>query len=196
MQRAGSPVVGAEPLLPDYEGADLAGAPPSPLPRKREGARLGCTARITREAVPGDICTAEQQAAVAFGLFTFHASAGRMAFFAPTRAAAGWWTRPRVASADGTAGGCPPPPPPRTKWTRRVPHPVLIGHAASLSQVALTEGGRGCGTSSPPARRSHWSHSRCRPPRYRRRSRRARVRAVPPPLPPVQSGHVSSIPPY
>ena len=25
------------------------------------------------------------------------------------------------------------PPPPRTKWTRRVPHPVLIGHAASLS---------------------------------------------------------------
>ena len=31
---------------------------------------------------------------------------------------------------------CPPPPPPpspRTKWTRRVPHPVLIGHAASLT---------------------------------------------------------------
>ena len=27
------------------------------------------------------------------------------------------------------------PPPLRTKWTRRVPHPVLIGHAASLSQV-------------------------------------------------------------
>jgi hypothetical protein len=24
-------------------------------------------------------------------------------------------------------------PPPRTKWTRRVPHPVLIGHAESLS---------------------------------------------------------------
>ena len=27
----------------------------------------------------------------------------------------------------------PPPPAPRTKWTRRVPHPVLIGHAASLT---------------------------------------------------------------
>ena len=26
-----------------------------------------------------------------------------------------------------------PPPHPRTKWTRRVPHPVLIGHAASLT---------------------------------------------------------------
>ena len=24
-----------------------------------------------------------------------------------------------------------PPPPPRTKWTRRVPHPVLIGHVPS-----------------------------------------------------------------
>ena len=32
------------------------------------------------------------------------------------------------------SGGSPPPPPPRTKWTRRVPHPVLIGHAASLTQ--------------------------------------------------------------
>ena len=27
----------------------------------------------------------------------------------------------------------PPPPPPRTKWTRCVPHPVLTGHAASLT---------------------------------------------------------------
>jgi len=26
-----------------------------------------------------------------------------------------------------------PRPPSRTKWTRRVPHPVLIGHAASLT---------------------------------------------------------------
>jgi hypothetical protein len=25
------------------------------------------------------------------------------------------------------------PPPPHTKWTHRVPHPVLIGHAASLT---------------------------------------------------------------
>jgi len=29
-----------------------------------------------------------------------------------------------------------PPPPPRNEWTRRVPHPVLVGHAASLSQAA------------------------------------------------------------
>ena len=26
-----------------------------------------------------------------------------------------------------------PPPSPRTKWTRRVPHPVLIGHVSSLT---------------------------------------------------------------
>jgi hypothetical protein len=32
----------------------------------------------------------------------------------------------------------PPPLTPRTKWTRRVPHPVLIGHAASLSQERNT----------------------------------------------------------
>jgi hypothetical protein len=37
----------------------------------------------------------------------------------------------------------PPPPAPRTKWTRRVPHPVLIGHAASLGRYvkAMAEGG-------------------------------------------------------
>jgi hypothetical protein len=34
----------------------------------------------------------------------------------------------------------PPPLPPGTKWTRCVPHPVLIGHAASLSQVLLVSG--------------------------------------------------------
>jgi len=37
----------------------------------------------------------------------------------------------------GALGAAFPPhlPPSRTKWTRRVPHPVLIGHAASLSQA-------------------------------------------------------------
>jgi len=28
-------------------------------------------------------------------------------------------------------------PPPRTKWTRRVPHPVIIGHVASLTPFAV-----------------------------------------------------------
>jgi len=43
-------------------------------------------------------------------------------------------------SPDGRAARSPPReaagggvPPPRTKWTRRVPHHVLIGHAASLT---------------------------------------------------------------
>ena len=36
-----------------------------------------------------------------------------------------------------------PPLPPRTKWTRRVPHPVLIGHAASLSQAPRARASRG-----------------------------------------------------
>ena len=34
-----------------------------------------------------------------------------------------------------------PRPPPRTKWTRRVLHLVLIGHAASLSQVPAAVAG-------------------------------------------------------
>ena len=36
-------------------------------------------------------------------------------------------------------GACCPRlvPPPRTKWTRRVPHPVLIGHAASLDYSSV-----------------------------------------------------------
>jgi hypothetical protein len=41
---------------------------------------------------------------------------------------------PRTRAAGrGRARGGPPPPPPRTNRTRRVPYPVLIGHAASLT---------------------------------------------------------------
>ena len=29
------------------------------------------------------------------------------------------------------------PPPPRTKWTRHVPHPVLIGHATVLTKTSV-----------------------------------------------------------
>jgi hypothetical protein len=60
-----------------------------------------------------------------------------------------------AAAAEGAAGGAgracvleylaaatvPPPPPPRTKWTRRVPHPVLIGHAGRCgTKVAHVHG--------------------------------------------------------
>jgi len=40
----------------------------------------------------------------------------------------------RGAGGPPRGRGAPPPPPhPRTKWTRRVSHPVLIEHAASLA---------------------------------------------------------------
>ena len=39
----------------------------------------------------------------------------------------------RTATAIARKCGILHPPPSRTKWTRRVPHPVLIGHAASLT---------------------------------------------------------------
>ena len=63
---------------------------------------------------------------------------------------------PPPRSADLLFFGCrrdpPPPPPPRTKWTRRVPHPVLIGHAASLSQVQTRERGLPLQVLRPPRR--------------------------------------------
>ena len=56
----------------------------------------------------------------------------------------------RAARGEHPGGRSPPPPPrPRTKWTRRVPHPVLIGHAASLmhpgGRAALAARGRPLG---------------------------------------------------
>ena len=48
-------------------------------------------------------------------------------------AEAGFFYCPDARVEDRAVPPPPPPPPPsRTKWTRRVPHPVLIGHAASL----------------------------------------------------------------
>ena len=41
--------------------------------------------------------------------------------------------RPRGSSYSGSIPRAPPPPPLRTNRTRRVPHPVLIGHAASFT---------------------------------------------------------------
>ena len=46
----------------------------------------------------------------------------------------------------------PPPPPPRTNWTRRVPHPVLIGHApaAARSCCCTTPASLTSSRSTPP----------------------------------------------
>ena len=44
-----------------------------------------------------------------------------------------WRALPRSSSRRCRACAVHGSPPPRTKWTRRVPHPVLIGDAASLT---------------------------------------------------------------
>jgi hypothetical protein len=44
-----------------------------------------------------------------------------------------FWAPLEIAPTELRIDVAPPPRPPRTKWTRRVPHPVLIGHAASLT---------------------------------------------------------------
>jgi len=61
--------------------------------------------------------------------------------------------------ADGADGGAPLPPPPRTKWTRRVLHPVLIGHAASSGRRGRGRAGgavgRGAGADVPRGTTPH-----------------------------------------
>jgi hypothetical protein len=66
---------------------------------------------------------------------------------------------------------CPPPPSPRTKWTRPVPHPVLIGHAASL-QSRSVNGARACFCSAARTHRPGL-RARTRGPAPRRAPRRA-----------------------
>ena len=85
----------------------------------------------------------------------------------------------RTPSWSSSQAAPPPPlPPPRTKWTRRVPHPVLIGHAGRESEAARdiarprahAQGGRRsrtlCGAPGAhrlPCARRRWS--RCGAPR-------------------------------
>ena len=52
---------------------------------------------------------------------------------------------PEAVQLLATAGRAPPSPPPRTKWTRRVPHPVLNGHAASLTPYCCLAEASGVG---------------------------------------------------
>ena len=44
-----------------------------------------------------------------------------------------WKVNLRAQTPSHTRRGLGRPLPPRTKWTRRVPHPVLIGHSPSLT---------------------------------------------------------------
>ena len=104
-------------------------------PPKEEGSRLGCTPRTAREAQPARGAAVFRSAIcdclslkVSVSLHAVGRGAdgvGRGARRQRRRSSARTFTptarhRPRPR----------PRPPPRTKWTRLVPHPVLIGHAA------------------------------------------------------------------
>jgi len=102
-------------VVPRSCGAAL-GVRPAPAPPDGRGEAAGAEANGSSGAIDFAFLEEEWGAAGAGG-------AGRGAAVA------------RLLS-DGFAatGGAPPPSPsPRNKWTRRVPHPVLIGHTASLT---------------------------------------------------------------
>jgi hypothetical protein len=58
--------------------------------------------------------------------------------------------RGRVCDGCAPRIWCRPPPPPRTKWTRRVPHPVLIGHAAVPHEASRSRTNRTTPLSASP----------------------------------------------
>ena len=77
--------------------------------------------------------------------------------------AEGLFSQSRAHQEGGVSGvrtvSLPPPTPhpPRTMWTRRVPHPVLTGHAASLThQRHSMYAGERAGASAP-GRAGNWS---------------------------------------
>jgi hypothetical protein len=102
-----------------------------------------------------------------------------------------------------TSGALPPPPPPHgTNWTRRVPHPILPGStmpsaqspsaAARMFRAPRRKAGRAGGADGG---RGRFGRGRAAGPN-RDDDGGPGAPPPPPPLPPVQSGHVLSIPPY
>ena len=98
--------------------------PPSSLPYKVDTSRPSLRTNRTRLVHSRFMLDPTKTSWAVFSAIEVHAPTPQ-----PTSQRAGG------APAAHAAGRCRPPPPPlpRTKWTRRVPHPVLIGHAASLT---------------------------------------------------------------
>ena len=129
----------------------LAGGAPSPPPDPR--APLPCTraGRSGRGGLNWPAGQAASELAALLRRYSFFARAGAATDEERLSRLAMWLLgggAPPVGAVCALAAGQdgaawlrrvlrpPAPPPSRTKWTRRVPRPVLIGHAASLSQVA------------------------------------------------------------
>ena len=139
---------GLPPPFPTVPSLSL--SPPPPPPPLSGGPRLGYAAQITRyRPFPPPLLRTNRTSLVPPLVLSGHA--------ASLTVCAGVWNRnflglpsrailpysqalvrfpAHLQQLDMESNGKqtpPPPPPPRTKWTRRVPHPVLIGHAASLT---------------------------------------------------------------
>ena len=109
-------------------------------PWAADGARAGAAAApARRELLRGRVLLRglRRQEGWAWRRVRLHAAAMHVLEETEGRCDAEAW-RGAVEETLPLEGLVPPPPPPpplRTNWTRCVPHPVLIGHAASLSQV-------------------------------------------------------------
>ena len=136
----------APPLEPFSPPRPPARAEPRPrearLTARRGGrSRCGCAgaaARAPGRALPGPTASRWSAQCVAFPCAGSRRAARAAATAGMSRTSGpGSPSTPsarRCAALRRTAH--PPPPSSRTKWTRRVPHPVLIGHAA-LQSAAL-----------------------------------------------------------
>jgi len=126
----------------------LAGGAPSPPPDPR--APLPCTraGRSGRGGLNWPAGQAASELAALLRRYSFFARAGAATDEERLSRLAMWLLgggAPPVGAVCALAAGQdgaawlrrvlrpPAPPPSRTKWTRRVPRPVLIGHAASLT---------------------------------------------------------------
>jgi len=101
--------------------------------------RPGAGRDVPLHAALGRVRGAAHQVPGALARASPRSDAGAARGGAPRAAPRGARRAPRARS-----GGAPPAelraPPPRTKWTRRVTHPVLIGHAASLGRCPHRRG--------------------------------------------------------
>ena len=123
--------------LPAPAGGGAPPAGPTPLQIARERGHADAARALEEECPEAGLCDQVGGGAADAGRGV---SGGPRAEGFGAEASRAGRGRPDGGGGERAAGKPPPPPPPtpRTKWTHRVPHPVLIGHAASSPRTNRT----------------------------------------------------------